>query len=61
MAFLGSISMGDFVQFFQAFLGKPATRQLSRTTKFLLNRRKKGANAFFVHNFVIPYLYKLIT
>ena len=36
-------------------------RQLSRTAKFPLIRHKRGANAFFVHNFVIPYLYKLIT
>ena len=36
-------------------------RQLPRTAKFLLFRHKRGVNAFFVHNFVIPYLYKHIT
>ena len=33
--------------FCPAFIGQPATRQLSRTTKFLLNRHKRGRECFF--------------
>ncbi len=49
----GVPGLEDFIQLFQAFLGN-CHRQLSRTAKFLLFRHKRGADAFFVHNFVIP-------
>ena len=52
---------GRFCTIFPSISWATCHRQLSCTAKFLLFRHKRGTNAFFVHNFVIPYLYKHIT
>ena len=52
---------GRFYTIFPSISWATCQRQLPRTAKFPLFRHKRGVNAFFVHNFVIPYLYKHIT